>query len=82
MAGVSQSTVSRAKRRSPERRSKSYGRLCNYIQQESESVSLPGPARDALAEIWDGSPGHAEALAVLIRAAGDLCRAGGTEDSR
>jgi transcriptional regulator with XRE-family HTH domain len=80
-ADVSQPTVSRARRRAPERNSQSYARLCNYIQKELDRVALPGPARDALAEIWDGSPAHAEALATLIRAAGDLSRTEGTEDS-
>lgn len=80
-AGVSQPTVSRAKRRVPKRNSKSHARLCNYIHEELDKIPLPGPARDALAEIWDGSPAHAEALANLIRAAGDLSRTEGTEDT-
>lgn len=80
-AGVSQPTVSRARRRVPARNSDGYARLCNYIQQELDEIALPGAARDALAEIWDGSPAHAEALAALIRAAGDLSRTGGTKDS-
>jgi transcriptional regulator with XRE-family HTH domain len=80
-ANVSQPTVSRAMKRAPERRSKSYARLCNYIRQEVDEIPLPAPARDALSEIWDGSPAHAEALATLIRAAGNLSRTGGTEDS-
>jgi transcriptional regulator with XRE-family HTH domain len=80
-ANVSQPTVSRAMKRVPERRSKSYARLCSYIRKEVDEIPLPAPARDALAEIWDGSPAHAEALATLIRAAGDLSRTGGTEDS-
>jgi hypothetical protein len=78
---VSQPTVSRAMRKAPERRSKSHARLCSYIRKEVDEIPLPAPARDALAEIWDGSPAHAEALATLIRAAGDLRRTDGTEDS-
>lgn len=81
-AEVSQPTVSRAMRREPVRRSESYARLCNYIRKEVDEITLPSPARDALSEIWDGSTAHAEALATLIRAAGDLSRTGGTEDSR
>ncbi len=80
-AGVSQPTVSRARRRVPGRNSRSYGQLCSYIRKELEEISLPGPARDALAEIWDGSPEHAEALATLIRAAGNLSRTADHEDS-
>ena len=78
-AGVSQPTVSRAMRRAPRRNSQSYTRLCSYIHKELGEVGLPGPACDALAEIWDGSLGHAEALAALIRAAGDVGRTGGTK---
>lgn len=80
-ARVSQPTVSRARRRVPTRNSSGYARLCTYIQKEMDQLALPPPARDALAEIWDGSPAHAEALAALIRAAGDLRRTGGAEDS-
>lgn len=78
-ASVSQSTVSRARSRVPLRRSKQYERLCSYIHKELETIMLPGTARDALAEIWDGSPAHAEALAVLIRASGELWRASSEE---
>ncbi len=74
LAGVSQPTVSRARRRVPRRNSESYSRLCRYIREESEEITLPRTVCDALAEIWDGSPEHAEALATLIRAAGDLGR--------
>ena len=80
-ADVSQSTVSRALRNAPERKSTSYARLCGYIRKEVDQIPLPASARDAFAEIWDGSPAHAEALAKLIRAAGELSRTGGTEDS-
>jgi transcriptional regulator with XRE-family HTH domain len=73
-ARVSQPTVSRAKRRVPRRNSESYSRLCSYIREVSREISLPRTVCDALAEIWDGSPEHAEALAGLIRAAGGLGR--------
>jgi hypothetical protein len=63
------------------RKSESYKHLCTYIHRDTQEISLPGPAREALAEIWDGSPAHGEALARLIRAAGDLSRIEGTEDS-
>lgn len=80
-ANVSQPTVSRAMKKAPERKSKSYARLCSYIRQQVDEIPVPGPARDALAEIWDGSPAHAEALATLLRAAGDLSRIAGTKDT-
>jgi hypothetical protein len=77
---VSQPTISRARRRIPLRRSKQYEKLCIYIRKELEALALPGTARNALAEIWDGSPAHAEALAGLIRASNELWRPGGEED--
>lgn len=80
-AGVSQPTVSRARQHVPVRNSNEYARLCSYIRQELDDIALPGAARDALAEIWDGSPAHDEALAALLRAAGDLSGTGGAEDS-
>ncbi len=80
-AGVSQPTVSRARRRVPGRNSRSYRQLCSYIRKELNEISLPNPACDAVVEIWDGSPEHAEALATLIRAAGNLSRAANPEDS-
>lgn len=79
-ANVSQPTVSRARRRVPLRRSKEYERLCSYIQMRRKAAALPEPARNALVEIWDGSPEHAEALATLIRASQDLWR--GTSKER
>lgn len=75
-ASVSQPTISRARRRVPLRRSKQYEKLCSYIRDELKTVALPGTARDALAEIWDGSSAHAEALAGLIRASSKLWRTG------
>lgn len=80
-AGVSQPTVSRAMRRIPTRRSQEYARLCRYIHQELNEVALPSAARDALAEIWDGSPAHAEALTALIKVAGELSRTRDTKDN-
>ena len=79
-ASVSQPTISRARRRVPVRRSKQYGKLCSYIRKEWQTIALPETARDALADIWDGSPAHAEALAGLIRASGELWRASSEED--
>lgn len=78
-ASVSQPTISRARRRIPLRRSKQYERLCIYIRNELKTIALPGTARDALAEIWDGSPAHDDALAGLIRASSELWRTDGEE---
>lgn len=78
--GISQPTVSRARRRVPARISDEYGQLCSYIRKELDETSLPPQVCDALTEIWDGSPAHDAALAALIRAIVDLSRSEGTEE--
>lgn len=70
-AGVSQSTVSRAINVIPDRNGAAKARLCIYIQNALADASLIS-AVDALTEIWDGSEAHANALATLIAASGEL----------
>lgn len=65
-AEVSQSTVSRALKRSPARSSRAHARLCNYIQQETEKMHVPEGLIDAIGRVWDGTVEHAEALRGLI----------------
>jgi transcriptional regulator with XRE-family HTH domain len=66
-AGVSQGTVSRVLRRTPERSGRAYRRLCIYIQQEEQHHDTePREVFDAVRRIWDGSEGHAAALVELI----------------
>lgn len=77
LAGVSQATVSRARNRVPVRKSSQHRRLCSYIHEEIARIQRDNPAQDALERIWDGSQEHGEALAALIRAAGELSRTGG-----
>lgn len=68
-AGVSQSTVSRALRREPQRSGAGYLRLCSWIRQQTlPESSAPTQVMAALRETWDGSDRHAAALAALIEA--------------
>lgn len=69
-AGVSQSTVSRAMRRTPAKQSAAHRQLVSYMQNIGPLE--PPPALDALRQIWDGSEAHAAALARLIFASGEL----------
>lgn len=72
-AGVSQSTVSRVLRRSPQRSGSSYLRLCSWIRKQTVSDgSVPAPLLAAVRATWDGSAGHAAALAALIEVSGQL----------
>src|SRR4051794_9150169 len=72
-AGVSQSTVSRMLRREPQRSGAGYLRLCSWIRQQTvPDGSVPAPIIAALRETWDGSAGHAAALAALIEASARL----------
>jgi len=71
-AGVSQATISRALKGSPERRGKARVRLFTYVRAELARQKHDG---QALAEvvrafegIWDGSEVHASAVARVIDA--------------
>lgn len=71
--GVHQTTVSRALRREPTRRSAAHARLRGVMQQHAERTTPPPDlVLDAVRETWDGSDEHAAALAKLILASGDL----------
>ena len=72
MAGVSQSTISRAIARRPMRNGAARTRLVVFMQQRASSAPGPAAAFDAVREIWDGSGEHAVALAKLILASGEL----------
>lgn len=70
-AGVSQSAVSRALEGPAERNGKARGKLFIYMQQAFVGQAPPS-AVAALKEVWDGSAEHADALATLISASGEL----------
>lgn len=72
-AKVSQSTVSRALRGAPARKTKPYRRLCNYIHEQTlADAGGPKEAVEALRRVWDGTGDHAAALANLIEVSGRL----------
>lgn len=68
-AGISQASVSRATIGKPERTGRARARLFNYMQQAQAAAE---PALAAVTETWDGSDEHAQALAKLILASGEL----------
>lgn len=72
-AGIHQSTVSRALKRQPQRKTAAYSRLCKYMQEDATAtISSSNPVMDALRDTWDGSDEHAAALAKLIVASREL----------
>jgi hypothetical protein len=72
-AQVSQSTVSRALAREPERHSLAHARLIEFIHQQP-GIPKPAPTTVAAAveDVWDGSEAHEQALASLIVASAEL----------
>lgn len=70
--GVSQSQISRIFSGKTSSSSKLAIDLCNYVFQAAGGISREAIAdnddlMDALTSVWDGSPGHARALAGVIR---------------
>ncbi len=74
---VSQSQVSRVLSGESKRRSRLFNEVCKYVKLRATPTVSSNP-RDspelmsALAEVWDGSLHHAEALAIVIRSLGGL----------
>jgi transcriptional regulator with XRE-family HTH domain len=72
MAGVSQSTVSRARHGSPQRHGGARERLFTFLENELNGSATAGSGRDqvlnAFDRIWDGSEVHATAVAKVIQA--------------
>jgi DNA-binding MarR family transcriptional regulator len=73
--GASQSQVSRVLAGHAKRRSRLFDQICKYVF----STANPGAKRkppaeltDALHAVWDGTPEHAQALALVIRSLGVL----------
>lgn len=70
--GLSQSQVSRLLDGKSNRSSKGFDRLCKYVQSYTPSISQrrilkQADLMSAMAEVWDGTPTHAEALATVLR---------------
>jgi transcriptional regulator with XRE-family HTH domain len=79
--GVSQSQVSRVLSGQCSRRTKLLNEICNYVNTRHTGVT-PQRVREnddlicAVADCWDGTSKHAEALAVVIRSLALLKRTG------
>ena len=73
--GASQSQVSRVLSGAGARRSRLFDEVCRYvfsIDVKPSKVEESKELTSALAEVWDGTPGHARALALVIRSLGAL----------
>ena len=76
---ASQSQVSRILSGTSKRRSKLFDAVYNYVfsagkHPPPESSPLSKELNDALAAVWDGTPEHGRALALVIRSLGVLHR--------
>lgn len=72
---ASQSQVSRVLAGNAKRRSRLFDEVCKYVFSVRERASAstpPAELTEALAAIWDGTPEHAKALALVIRSLGAL----------
>lgn len=73
---ASQSQISRVLSGTAKRRSKLFDGLCKYVfsihPQEAITVKSSDELTGALSEVWDGTPQHAKALAIVIRSLGAL----------
>ncbi len=75
--GASQSQVSRILCGTSRRRSRLFDDVCKYVffvESKRRKYSLSGELTEALADVWDGTHGHAKALALVIRSLGGLGR--------
>jgi transcriptional regulator with XRE-family HTH domain len=74
--GASQGQVSRILAGKSKRRSKLMMAVCAYVHRACIKSGMrrgtPASINDAIDAIWDGTPEHAEALAVVIKSLGVL----------
>lgn len=73
--GASQSQVSRVLSGRSKRRSKLLDSVCKYVFSSGRSSTRgapPAELTEALRTVWDGTPEHAHALALVIRSLGAL----------
>lgn len=74
--GASQSQVIRLLAGHYKRRSKLLAKVCEYVfytHKPTGVIPQQSPAlMEALAVVWDGTPQHAQALALVIRSLGGL----------
>lgn len=75
-AGVSQSTISRALRKGPQRNGRARTILFTFVENELSRTATVGIGRDqvlgAFDRIWDGTEIHAAAVVKVIEALVDL----------
>lgn len=69
---LSQSQISRILDGQSRRESKGFDLICKYVFSYTPSISQRRILRQkelmlAIAEVWDGTPAHAEALAAVLR---------------
>lgn len=74
---ASQSQVSRILSGASRRRSKLFDSVCKYVLSvgqvpSHEAIAESKELNEALATVWDGTPEHAQALALVIRSLGAL----------
>lgn len=74
---ASQSQVSRILSGASRRRSKLFDSVCKYVLSvgqgpSHEAIAESRELTEALASVWDGTPEHAQALALVIRSLGAL----------
>ncbi len=73
--GASQSQVSRILSGGGARRSRLFDDVCKYVFSITDKQARSAESDElkaALAEVWDGTPRHAKALALVIRSLGAL----------
>jgi transcriptional regulator with XRE-family HTH domain len=75
LTGIPQSTLSRALR-APRRLTNTHRRVCKYanisLNQIAPSASASERLRQTIADVWDGTDRHADALVRLLRAASEI----------
>lgn len=73
---ASQSQISRVLSGTGKRRSKLFDELCKYVfslhPKGRATAESSEELTSALSEVWDGTPQHAKALAIVIRSLGAL----------
>lgn len=81
LTGIPQPTLSRALR-TPRRITNTHRRLCRYanipLKEDTPSPMASERLRQTIADVWDGTDRHADALIRLLRAASEMASASRT----
>lgn len=75
LAGVSQSTVSRAISGTISRRGRAFRVLFKFIQKNSTQATAKRRIAAAFDRVWNGTQGHAESIARVVESLEDFCPA-------